>query len=171
MRASPTKNLHSRTTLERFKELLTESKEQHQLQLLPKRVLNVGTKNSQMVFLEEFTDVSPNGLYICLSHRWSHSSPLITTKMTLKERMSDIKFSDLSTTLQDATRLAQGLDVQYLWIDSLCILQDSTQDWEVESAKMGSYYSKGWLTLAAGFENGSQSGFFGVREIEEATSY
>jgi hypothetical protein len=41
------------------------------------------------------------------------------------------------------------LDVtpKLLWIDSLCIIQDSVEDWEVESAKMAAMYSGANITI------------------------
>ena len=71
----------------------------------------------------------------------------------MSTRLSGIDLGGLSPTLRDAVRVARGFNIRYLWIDSLCILQDSTIDWELESAKMGTYYSKCWLTIAAGLDD------------------
>ena len=50
--------------------------------------------------------------------------------------------SDLSLALQDAIKLTRYLGMKYIWINSLCIIQDSAQDWEKEPAKMSGHYGE-----------------------------
>ena len=50
---------------------------------------------------------------------------------------------------QDAIVTTWKLGIQYLWIDSLCIIQDSKDDWEIESAKMGAVYRNAYVTIVA----------------------
>lgn len=57
--------------------------------------------------------------------------------------------SKLSCVFRDIIWLSKQLGVQYVWIDSLCIIQDDAGDWEIESAKMADYYSQAYLTVAA----------------------
>jgi hypothetical protein len=71
--------------------------------------------------------------------------------------------AQLSQTFQDAIMITRRLGIKYLWIDSLCILQDSKSDWEVESAKMGQYYASSWLTIGAGLLGDGTQGCFGNR--------
>lgn len=49
--------------------------------------------------------------------------------------------------------------MQYLWIDALCIVQDSKEDWAAESAKMDSIYQDAALTIFAAASKGSRQGF------------
>jgi len=70
----------------------------------------------------------------------------------------------LTQTFRDATFLTRRLRIQYLWIDSLCILQDSKADWETEAAKMGDYYRLSWLTIAAGMSADGLKGCFAARD-------
>jgi hypothetical protein len=65
-----------------------------------------------------------------------------------------IAFESLPALFQDAVVATRNLGIPYLWIDSICIIQDSKQDWEAESAKMGSVYRNAYVTIAA-----SVSGF------------
>lgn len=116
---------------------------------LPKRVLDVSFIGSDTIKLVE-TDPNYPSHFICLSHRWGNAKPLTTTSTTLQSRLEGIKVKDLSQTFQDAVILTRALRKPYLWIDSLCILQDSASEWEEESAKMGTYYSSSWLTIGAG---------------------
>jgi hypothetical protein len=52
-------------------------------------------------------------------------------------------FTSESTTqlFQDAISVTRALGIRYLWIDALCILQDSVKDWEQESANMAAVYT------------------------------
>ncbi|KAJ5087745.1 HET-domain-containing protein [Penicillium angulare] len=66
--------------------------------------------------------------YIALSHRWGGSETLTTTSSTLDRRISGINLNELPKTFQDAIKIARLLHVRYLWIDSLCVIQDDTKD-------------------------------------------
>ncbi|PVH80477.1 HET-domain-containing protein, partial [Cadophora sp. DSE1049] len=106
--------------------------------------------------------------YICLSHCWGHGNPLETTTSSLPNRMKAIVFDDLSETFKDCIRLTRYLGIRYLWIDSLCIVQDSKMDWEEESSKMGDYYSSSWLTIGAGASTPKREALFTDRVPEES---
>ncbi|KAF2190509.1 hypothetical protein K469DRAFT_535772, partial [Zopfia rhizophila CBS 207.26] len=55
--------------------------------------------------------------------------------------------------------VCRALDIPYLWVDSLCILQDSRADWEVESARMRGVYKSAILVIAAVLSPSAQHGF------------
>jgi hypothetical protein len=129
---------------------------------LPKRVIDVLTSpDSSMVHLTDARNL-PQGRYICLSHCWSESRPMTTTTDSIAQRCHGIVVNELSPTLRNTIMLARVLGIQYVWIDSLCILQDSQEDWELESSKMGGYYGSGLLTVIAGRD--FSKGLFGERE-------
>lgn len=71
-----------------------------------------------------------------------------TTGSTLAERMAGIAWDELSKTFQDALVATKGLGFRYIWIDSLCIIQDSEEDFQLECAKTGSVYSNAVCTIA-----------------------
>lgn len=89
--------------------------------------------------------------YVALSHCWGTSMqlPITTSMCTLTDRMKRINYSDLSCTFQDAVRLTRQLDQRYLWIDSLCIIQDYKDDWLNEAASMAAVYSNSIFTIFA----------------------
>jgi hypothetical protein len=72
-----------------------------------------------------------------------------TTKANWKKLASSIAFESLSPLFQDAVIIVRQLGLRYIWIDSLCIIQDSVRDWETESAKMGDIYENSYVTIAA----------------------
>lgn len=69
----------------------------------------------------------------------------------------------LPKTFQDAITVTRKLGFQYLWIDSLCILQDDLEDWEIEASKMASIYENAIVTIAAGRANNDNEGFLSFR--------
>jgi hypothetical protein len=70
--------------------------------------------------------------------------------------MEAIAWDELSPVFQNAVQVCVTLQIEYIWIDSLCIIQDSAEDWETEAAKMADYYEKSLLTIcAASSANGS----------------
>ena len=111
---------------------------------LPTRVLDV---SSQDVRLHISTDEVAS--YAILSHCWGSHRIITTIEENLKPRCSNIPFNELSKTFQDAIVVTRALGLMYLWIDSLCIIQDSAHDWEIESSKMGKYYASACVTIAA----------------------
>ena len=99
------------------------------------------------------------GQYIALSHCWGHGPQLLeTTTKNIASHTKQIKFSDLSRSFRDAVRICRRLSVRYLWLDTLCILQDSRDDWAEQASKMASIYENAFLTLA----------FSGARNSEQA---
>lgn len=96
--------------------------------------------------------------FVCLSHCWGEKSflPKMTRKATLSQHLTCISHSELSRTFQDAIRISRQLEERYLWIDSLCIVQDDPEDWKAEAARMPAIYGSATLTIAAlGAENGT----------------
>ena len=78
--------------------------------------------------------------------------------LSMKDR---IELSDLSKTFQDAMKVAQYLGLRYIWIDSLCIIQDSKEDWQKEAGLMGQVYSNSVCKISAtGASDGSKGLFF-----------
>ena len=63
--------------------------------------------------------------YIALSHCWGPSQTFTTTNATLEQRLSSIEWKELPRTYRDAVKVACKLHIRYIWIDSLCIIQDN----------------------------------------------
>jgi Heterokaryon incompatibility protein (HET) len=103
--------------------------------------------------------------YAALSHCWGVEPLLRLTKSTVRNAQGEIEFQryELPKSFQDAERVSRGLGIHYLWIDSLCIVQDDELDWEREAAKMGSIYEGAYITIAATSTIGSTNGFLDGR--------
>ena len=74
--------------------------------------------------------------------------------------MKAIPFERLPNTFKHAIEIAQRLGLDYLWIDSLCIIQDDEDDWQKESALMSSVYGGSTITIAASSARDSSQGCF-----------
>ncbi|EGO57053.1 hypothetical protein NEUTE1DRAFT_102293 [Neurospora tetrasperma FGSC 2508] len=89
--------------------------------------------------------------YITLSHCWGPPEKHLftTTRASLSVRMERISFAELPRTFQDAVVLTRKLGQRYLWIDSLCIIQDEENEWAREASTMADVYTQSYCTLAA----------------------
>ncbi|KAF4633919.1 hypothetical protein G7Y89_g4193 [Cudoniella acicularis] len=130
---------------------------------LPTRIIDVGLdEESDTVYLKETRD-SDRDPYMSLSHCWGKEQIITTTTNTLQGRKAGIKISELPRTFRHAIRITRGLGIRYLWIDSLCIIQDDRKDWEIESAKMADVYMGSQLNLAATHSSNGKGGCFAER--------
>lgn len=113
----------------------------------PKRLLDVGSeKFSSLKLIDDQFLAAP---YLALSHCWGDHQPLTTTSQTLEQGKYSIEWSSLPPVFRDAITVTRELGVQYLWIDCLCILQDSVRDWEEQASQMGQIYSNSYVTILA----------------------
>lgn len=136
---------------------------------LPTRVIHVGSC-SGLQHPHLHAAKGQFGRYIALSHVWGKTATLTTTIETLKERMQCILLSEMPKSFRDAVIVTRRLGIQYLWIDSLCILQDSATDWENEAVKMDEVYKNSVLTISASSATNSHVGFLVARNpLEQLT--
>jgi hypothetical protein len=109
------------------------------------------------------------GPYLALSYMWgTHPyKGYITTNANLLARERNIVEHELPKTFRDAIHVARNLGVRYLWIDAVCIIQDSenAKDWLQESGKMGSIFANALMTLFAAGAEHSEEGIFNKRSI------
>ncbi|KAK3995199.1 heterokaryon incompatibility protein-domain-containing protein, partial [Cladorrhinum sp. PSN332] len=141
--------------------------------LLPTRLLDVrGFKkgrchiwNSQL----EGSDLTANPPYVALSYCWGGEQPHKTTLSNLESRTTDgLDISTLPLTIRDAVKFTSQLGIPYIWVDSLCIVQDDHQDWAREAGRMSSIYESATLTIAADNSPTASSGLFLRHSLGEA---
>ncbi|KAH8728250.1 heterokaryon incompatibility protein-domain-containing protein [Phaeosphaeriaceae sp. PMI808] len=87
--------------------------------------------------------------YLSLSHCWGGARFLTLTHANLLQFQTAIPVAELTAVFQDALYVAFQLGIPYVWIDSLCIIQDSATDWEHESQLMGEVYKGAVCNLSA----------------------
>lgn len=103
------------------------------------------------------------GQYICLSHRWVQPDTRrsSTVKSNYDARLCGTDFSQLPPLFTHAFQAAAQFGIQYVWIDSICIIQDHSEDWDQESANMGRYYQFAAFTLISTFSPEDTPSFSG----------
>jgi len=129
---------------------------------LPKRVVDVGSASRPGV---PFLHISrgQRARYAALSHRWGIGKICQTKEAVLDDHCRALPLDELSNVFRDAIEMTRRLGIQYLWIDSLCIVQDSPKDWETESSKMASIYSNASFTTSAALSGDRDAGLFSPR--------
>jgi Heterokaryon incompatibility protein (HET) len=78
--------------------------------------------------------------------------------------MEGVPVAQLPLTFQDAITVTRHLGFEFIWIDSLCILQDSREDWLRESSLMGKVYSQGVCNIGAIASASGSEGCFRQRD-------
>jgi len=138
---------------------------------LPTRLLEVVPGADKIYLrLRETTVLLPreDSRYVALSHCWGQGgTPFTTTHQTLSLRMDGIDINALPQTFRDSVTLTERLGLRYLWIDSLCIIQDDAEDWAREAALMASVYRDAHLVLNAANSEADATGFLCPRDVPD----
>lgn len=95
-----------------------------------------------------------------LSFQWGNALPLRTTKENIREFMLSVSFDSLPKTLREAATLTVDLGYEHIWIDALCIIQDDSDDWNIEGSKMHYIYQGAALTISAAAGKDCAAGLF-----------
>jgi hypothetical protein len=115
-------------------------------QPLPSRLVQIGRDVRD---LKLSNTSGKRGRYLCLSHCWGVKRTFETTSQNITEYLQKLTYDDMPPIYKEAVSLTKMLGISYLWIDSLCIVQDDRNDWLHEAAQMADIYTKCFLTLAA----------------------
>lgn len=113
--------------------------------------------------------IETNGLeyrYVALSYCWGKiaDAKWLTKTNTIQQHLELVDLGTVPATIRDSLHVAASLGVHHVWVDSLCIIQDSPSDWETESEKMGGIYRGAILTIAASRSTSSSDGCFNRSE-------
>lgn len=139
---------HSPPTLEsscpRIRDWLGTCRKAHKLcrgtenTLLPTRVIDVGS-----TFVEPrlyMSGENETASYLALSHCWgppdSKVPRVTTTRGNFEQHCAEIPITCLPKTFRDAVEVTRDLGFRFLWIDSLCVIQDNDADWIHQASKM-----------------------------------
>jgi Heterokaryon incompatibility protein (HET) len=168
--ASDDQNTGSESSLTRAAKWLRECMSEHDncnqinspIDWAPHRLLDVGSSSpsSDVIRLEQTKGWQTPVRYAALSHCWGDIQPLRLVQDNLHQLVHGISIGSLCRSFQDAVHTVRRLGIQYLWIDSLCIIQDSEQDWDIESSLMTYVYGGSMLNIAAAASNNCAGGLF-----------
>lgn len=90
--------------------------------------------------------------------------PFRLLESNMVDLFDDIPLAKLDQKFQDAIEATWAPGLVYLWIDTLCIIQDSQSDWEAQSSDMGATYKNAFCNIAAANTNDSAKGLFATRD-------
>ncbi|KAK6067527.1 Interleukin-1 receptor-associated kinase 4 [Seiridium cupressi] len=125
---------------------------------MPTRVIDVG--DGQDNCLRVIDSGNKRAKYLALSHCWGQGLTFCTDQSNIAKHKKEMDYEQLPPTYKDAVMLTRALGVRYLWIDSICIIQGDTKDWDAEAGKMEHVYSCAYLTIAATSAASSAIGLF-----------
>lgn len=132
--------------------------------ILPKRVIDLSGYQARI--LESNDLPARERRYITLSHCWGNDTDLLpkTTTYNYHERKREIPEEELSPLFQDVLAIARALNCAFVWIDSLCIIQNDQEDWKEQSYQMSDIYSNAFLNISATANCDGSRGLFFDRE-------
>lgn len=132
---------------------------------MPTRVIDVASPSKDPFLLVTDSEFHP---WLALSHSWGQTVQFVTTTENISDMKRAILLCKMPLTFQDAVTVTRKLGYRYLWIDSLCIIQDSDTDWESEAACMQRYYKDAVMTISTDLAAGDDEGFLDyTRETEQ----
>ncbi|KAI1130401.1 HET-domain-containing protein [Nemania abortiva] len=131
---------------------------------IPSRLLEIDHGDHGLeIRLVESSDLRPwAGIkFAALSHVWGNQnpSPLCLLSSNLYEFKHGIQESELPKNFVDAAHVCVRLGLRYLWIDSLCIIQDSLGDWREQAILMHLVYRYALVTIVATSVTSCHDGF------------
>jgi hypothetical protein len=104
--------------------------------------------------------------YLALSYVWGDAKQLQLTKANFEQLTQDgavgVNVLEIPETIRDAIRVCHLLGEHYLWVDSLCIIQDDEENKKEQIAMMGDIYSKAYITIVAVAGEDANYGLAGV---------
>ena len=134
----------------------------------PTRLLDLDACETHASVRVTVTDTNPReGEYMTLSHCWGAAQFIKLQRSNIEELRQGIQLSELPRTFQDAVAIARWFKVRYLWIDSLCILQDCKEDWLKESTVMRDIYKYSTMNISATGAADSTVGCFLDRNADQ----
>jgi len=130
---------------------------------MPTRLLKVsevsGVRRLQLCQSEPGT-VKP---YAALTYCWGGPQRVRALRNNIHQHLVEIPIQDLPKTLRDAVDVTAGLGMAFLWVDSLCIIQDDDDNKNREIANMSRVYTNAAVVIGAARAKTAEEGFLGPR--------
>ncbi|VUC25103.1 unnamed protein product [Clonostachys rosea] len=132
--------------------------------LLPKAPLSfIDVYNLCIVSHPPVDKDDPPPRYIALSYVWGNAQVQLALKENIEELRRPGAFGEggafiLPRTVRDAIELTAELGVPYLWVDSVCIVQDDADSQKEQLQGMGAVYANAYLTIVASSSEDANAG-------------
>ncbi|MCJ1357367.1 MAG: hypothetical protein MMC33_007363 [Icmadophila ericetorum] len=134
-------------------------------QPLPERLLDIGPMDEAKDPFLYISKTNEAGKYAAFSHVWGNTRALRTNIANFEAHQKGISLDQLPRSFRDVVIVTRFLGIRYLWIDALCIIQDSPEDWQTECANMANIYKNSYITIAATDSPNTEAGFLDERCI------
>ena len=129
----------------------------------PTRLVHIGGQG-QLPRLVPTATLAALPKYTTLSHCWGTRPTLRLMEANLEALVGGLRPNEVPKSYADAIEVTRALGVKYIWIDSLCIIQDSVADWQSESKNMASIYTHTYCNISALESADSHGGCFRQRD-------
>lgn len=86
------------------------------------------------------------------------------TNKNINEMKDGIPFTNFDATIQESILVTRALEISYIWVDALCILQD-VNEWSEEASKMNEIYGGSTVTLVIASSDSVKNGFLKERDL------
>ncbi|KAK2596481.1 hypothetical protein N8I77_013369 [Diaporthe amygdali] len=164
LRPPAIRNHEDYATISFLKTELQKLHDESHADFLPERLLEVGASSLRLVERNNIIAGSAKRpQYAALSYCWGRREHAgYQSKITNRNRNYFLERLDsdaLSPVLKDAVKITRCLSIPYLWVDSLCILQNDQSDWQRQCSQMNDIYGKACVTLIAAFSRTCREGF------------
>ncbi|KAF5604784.1 het-domain-containing protein [Fusarium pseudoanthophilum] len=140
---------------------------------LPTRLLEIiraDEDQKPVVRLVDGKSLSEDTEYTALSYCWGGDLKNCLKESNKASYQTEIPWDDIPKTIQDAIRTSHRLGIGFIWVDSLCIIQDSKgADKEIEIGQMTQVYTHAALTIAARRAPDAHTGFLHPRSAPSGT--
>lgn len=125
--------------------------------LSPTRLIQIGSKKGSRLRL-----IYPGRQieYAAVSHCWGSSKTMLLERENHDRLRDGFSGDELPVLFRDCITAARRLGISCLWIDKLCIIQDSHDDWTYEASRMADVYRGALVTLSAVSATDSQDSLF-----------
>lgn len=132
---------------------------------LPRRLLDVGTSDGHVIKLVESYQLGSRlPKYAAVSHRWGDPELMFRTlRRNFDDRLQGMDEEGMPKVLQDAIKVTRAIGLRYLWMDTVCLIQDDEADKGKEIPKMGDYYANAFFTIFTSSSRDSTISFINTR--------
>lgn len=141
------------------------------LPALPTRVIDLGLGTDLSSPIRLIASNGIHGKYTALSYCWGKAKIFTTTRENMHENMQEIPLNQLPATFLDAFSISRRLNIRYIWIDALCIVQNDSIDWDREARKMGAVYQSAYVTIAASSSDNAGQSFLEAQTNRRSLSF
>ena len=138
---------------------------------IPKRLLDIGSLTTDLVSLKSKEALPENSRYMALSYCWGTTSFFQLSNDSFPMLLDGVSLEEFPKTIQDAIEVTRCLGVRFLWVDSLCMFQDSkgSPSWLDEALQMDKVYAHSYATIAATCARAANEGMFRKRFLDYVT--